>query len=92
MPPAGLRLGGIHHGAVAGSKVEELAGLAHKGLGHLDLAYDLRKAAISLVNILIFNGLKLLPALRGQRGKPHIYREEEGQQDGQRPVEPRGNG
>ena len=92
MPPARLRLSGIHHGAVARSKVEELAGLAHKGLGHLDLPYDLGKAAISLVNILIFNGLKLLPALRGQRGEPHIYREEEGQQDSQWPVEPRGNG
>ena len=92
MPPAGLRLGGIDHGAVALGKVGELAGFAHEGLSHLDLADDLREAAVGDVDILVLDRLKLLPALRGERGKPHIDREEQREQDGQRPVIPGGNG
>ena len=92
MPPVGLRLGGIDHGAVTLSKVGELAGFAHEGLGHLDLADDLGEAAVGEVDIFVFDCLKLLPALRGQRGKPHVDRKEQREQDGQRPVIPRGNG
>lgn len=81
VPPARLRLGGVHDAAVELAKVVEFADLGHEGLGDLDLADDLSEAAIGLVDVGVLFALVLLPARGGQRSQPHVDGEEGGEQD-----------
>src|SRR5699024_10742510 len=72
--------------AVVLGKDIQLADFGDERLCHFHLADDLSKATISDIDVLVFDLLELQPALRGQRGQPHVDGEKNGQQNRQRPV------
>src|SRR5699024_12658308 len=71
--------------AVLGTDIQ-LADFVDERLCYFHLAVDLSKAAISDIDVFVFDLFELQPALRGQRGQPHVDGEKNCQQNCQRPV------